>query len=105
MRDFVRMDRDQADGALALERAEPFGHACGRQAEAPMPGQVDGDEIAVSRFAGGARRNVGFASDLLLDDRDQPPAAARQCAENPDLALLPTVQHLDDAPSVTDGLA
>ena len=43
------MDRDEAVGARALERAEALLDLRGRQAEAPMPGEFDGDEIAILR--------------------------------------------------------
>ena len=105
MRDLVRVDRDQADRALALERAEPFLDARGRQAEAALRDQLDRDQVAVLRVRGRAGGDVEFAPGLLLVDRHEPPAAVRQRAEHADLALARAVEHLDDAAGVADRVA
>ena len=55
VRDAVGVDRDQADRAFALERAEPLNDRAGWQAEPAMARNFDGDEIAVHGAAGVAR--------------------------------------------------
>ena len=73
----VGMDRDQADGALALERAEPLHDRAGRQAEPAVARHFDRDEIAVLGAAGVVARDRQFAAELLLVDRHQAAAAVR----------------------------
>ena len=53
MRNVVGMDGDQADGALALERAEPLDDGAGGKPEPAVPRHLDRDEIAVDRARGG----------------------------------------------------
>ena len=48
-RDAVRVNGDDADGALALQRSQSFNHAAGRQAEAWRARRFDGDQVAVLR--------------------------------------------------------
>ena len=97
MRNVVGMDGDQADGALALERAEPLDDGAGGQAEAAVPRDFDRDEIAVDRARRGVGRNAQFAAELLLVDRHQPPAAAGKAAKNAERAMLGAIDQLDDA--------
>ena len=97
MRNAVGVDRDQADGALALERAEPLDHRAGRQPEPALPRHLDGDEVAVDRAGGRVGRDRKFAAELFLVDRHQPAAAARQAAKNAERAVLGAVDQLDDA--------
>ncbi len=96
------MDRDEACGALGLERAEPLLHLRGLQAEPAVTGQLDCDEIAVLRVGGCTGRDRQLTAELLLVDRLQPPAAVRQQAKHAKLALPGAVQDLDDAAGVAD---
>jgi hypothetical protein len=61
-----------------------------------VPAYLDGDEITI----GGARGRIGgnrkFAAELLLVDRNQPAAAVRQRAENPERAMLGAVDKFYD---------
>ena len=104
MRDFVRVDGDDADRALALERAELLLDARRCQAEAALPLQADRDQVAVLRVLGVARRDGEFLAELLLVDRHQPPATARQRTIDAEHALLGVVDHLDDPAAVADVL-
>ena len=83
MRNVVGVDGDQADGALALERAEPLNDGAGRQAQAGRARATStatrSPSTAPAVASGG---NVEFAAELLLVDRHQPAAAAGQAAEN-----------------------
>ncbi len=97
LRNAVRVNGDQADGALALERAEPLDDAAGRQAETRRAAGFDRDQVAVLGVVGGARRNGELLAEHLLVDRLQPAAAVRQFAENPEHAVLGMVDDLDDA--------
>src|SRR6266852_7109108 len=101
----VGMDRDHADRALALERAEPLRHPRGRQAEARGLRHLDGDQVAIRRVAALAGGNCKLAAAVLLVDRRQPAAAGRQRAENAEHALLGAVDDLDDAAAVADRVA
>ena len=56
LRDAMGVDGDQADRALARERAEPLDHAPGRQAEARRAAGLDRDQIAVLRVVRCRRR-------------------------------------------------
>ena len=47
MRDVVGGERDQADRAFGVDRAEPFDDARRRQAEAPLAQHLERDELAV----------------------------------------------------------
>ena len=102
MRDAVGVDGDQADRALARERAEPFDHAAGRQPQARRALRFDRDQVAVLRVVGGARRNGEFLAEHFLVDRLQPAAAIRGFAEDPQHAVLGMVDDLDDAAAVAD---
>ena len=81
MRDVVGVDGDEAHRALALDRAEPFLDARGRQAEPAVLRDADGDQVAVLGVLGGVARDRQLLAELLLVDRDEPAAAARQRAE------------------------
>ncbi len=105
VRDFVRVDRDEADRPLGLERAEPLLHLRGLQAEAALAREFDRHQIAVLGVGGRARRDGEFAAELLLVDRLDPRAAVRQRAEDAELALPRAVQHLDDTAGVADRFA
>ena len=97
MRDAVGVNRDQADRALALERAEPLHDRAQRQSEPALAGDLDGNEIAVGRAGGRVGCNGDFAAELLLVDRHQAAAAAGDAAENAKRAVLGAVDQLDDA--------
>ncbi len=73
------------------------------ESEPPRPGRhLDRHQIAVLRIAAGAGRDRKLAAELLLVDRREPPAAARQRAEDAEHALLGPVDDLDDAAAVAD---
>ena len=97
MRNAVSMNGDQADGAFVFERAEPLDDRAGRKPEPALPRHIDGDEIAVDRAGRGAGRDIELAAELLLVDRHQPSAAARQAAKNAEHALLGAIDEFDDA--------
>ena len=75
MRDAMRVDRDQADRALAFQRAEPFLDAAGRQAEAAFLGDIGGDQFAVLRVACVACGAIASSrpSDFLSTGISRPP--------------------------------
>ena len=91
------MDRDQADGLLALERAKPFHHRADRQSEAALPRHFDGDKIAIDGAGSAVARNRQLATELFLVDRNEPPGAVGQPAKNAEDAMLGAVEQLDDA--------
>ena len=91
------VDRDQADGALALDRAEPLDDRAGRQPEPAGARHLDRDEIAVHRAAGVTAGDGEFAAELLFVDRHQAAAAARQAAEDAKHAVLGAIDQFDDA--------
>ena len=97
MRNVVGVDGDQADCALALDRAEPLDDGAGGQAEFALPRDIHRDEIAVGGARGRAGRDAELAAELLLVDRHQPPAARRQAPENAERAMLGAIDQLDDA--------
>ena len=97
VRNVVGVDGDEADGAFALDRAEPLDDGAGRQAELALARDVDGNEVAVGRTRRRIRRDAELAAELLLVDRHQPPAAGRQRAEDAERAMLGAVDQLDDA--------
>ena len=98
VRNIVGMDGDQADGALALERAEPRDDGAGGKPEPAVPRHFDRDEIAIDGARGGVGRDAQFAAELLLVDRHQPAAAAGKAAKNAERATLGAIDQLDDAP-------
>jgi hypothetical protein len=53
----VGVDGDEADRALAFDRAEPFLDARRRQAHSALRLDADGDQVAVLRVLGGALRD------------------------------------------------
>src|SRR5262249_24118368 len=100
------VDRDQADRALGLERAQFFLHARARQPEPTSAlGDFDRHQVAVVGVGTGARGDRELLAGLLLVDRNEPPAAARQPPIDAEHALLAAVDQLDDAPAVADRIA
>src|SRR5690606_22828818 len=97
MRNAVRMDRDQADGLFAGQRAELFAHARRRYAETALLENVDGHEIAILGVRLFSGRDVQRAADLLLVDGLDEAAAAAFCTVDAELALAFERQQLDDA--------
>ena len=98
------VDGDDADGAFALQRAEPF-HDAGRwQAEPRRAADFDRDEIAVLRLRGGAGRNSQFLAEHFLVDRLEPAAAIGRVSEDSEHALFRLVDDLDDAAAVADAV-
>ena len=86
MRNVVGMDGDQADGALALERAEPLDDGAGGKPKPAVARHFDRDEIAVGRARVAFGGNAEFAAELLFVDRHQPAAAAGKAAKNAERA-------------------
>ena len=99
------MDGDQADRALALERAEPLDDARRRQAEAAARGTLDRDQVAVLGIGGGAGRDVRAPCRAFSC---RPARAARRrsaiFAEDAEHALLGMVDDLDDAAAMADAV-
>ena len=79
LRDAMGVDGDQADRALARERAEPFDHAPGRQPQARRAAGFDRDQVAVLRLA--RSRRPGMVSSLpsifLSTGSSRPPPCGR----------------------------
>ena len=97
VRDAVGVDGDQADGALALDRAEPLDNGAGRQTEPAGTRHLDRDQIAVRCAAGVTAGDGEFAAELLFVDRHQAAAAAREAAEDSKHAVLGAIDQFDDA--------
>ena len=97
IRNAVRGNRDAADRAFALQCAEPFAHFGGGQAEPAFAQNIDRDEIAVLRFALGARRDQQLPVEVLLVDRHEPAAAHGCGAENAEDQHFRARHELDDA--------
>src|ERR1017187_5794849 len=91
------MDRDQADGAFALDRAEPLDDGAGGQTKPAGARNLDRDKIAIRRATGITVRDNEFAAELLFVDRHQAAAATRQAAKNSEHAVLGAIDQLDDA--------
>ena len=90
--------------SLLSEPSRSFTRAVGRP-KRPCARQLDRDQVAVAAPVGGAGRNGELAAELLLVDRHQPAAAARQRAEDAEHALPGAVEDLDDAAGVADRVA
>ncbi len=103
MRNVVRMNRDQADGLLALQRSETFLDACRSEARSGLPSQHRRRPVrhpprpAWRCGAIASSRPSAFLSTGI--SRPPPPGKA---AEDPDHALLGAVENLDDAPGIGD---
>ena len=100
LRDFVGVDRDQADRLFAGERAEPFldlarGKAIGAGAD-----QIDADEVAVFGAPAVGLRDVQLAAGLLLVDGDETSAAVRVFAEDAERARLRFRDDANDAATI-----
>ena len=95
---------DQAHGLFGCKRAEPLPHPRGRQAEAPRPAHLDGDEIAVLGITGSVGGDRQFAAKIFLVDRGEPPAAAGELAEHAQHAMLDAIDDLDGAALVADAI-
>src|ERR1700730_9993198 len=102
MRDAKGVNGDEAHGFLARERAEPLLHAPDGQAEQSAGDHLDGNQIAVLRIVRGAGGYRELAPQILLVDRGEPPATARELAENAEHAVLYAVDDLDGAALVAD---
>ncbi len=86
LRNFVGVDRDQADRLFARQRAQPLLHLAGGEAIAARAHEIDADEVAVLGAAGIRWRDVQFAAGLLLVDGNEPAAAAGGFAEDAEQA-------------------
>ena len=91
--------------SLLSEPSRSTTRAVGKPEASPRRSGLDRDEIAILRIAGRTRQDREFAADELLVDRREPTTAIRQLAEDSESALLCTVDELDDAPGVADGVA
>ncbi len=98
------MNRDQADGLFARQRAEPFLDLAGGQSKSARAHQIDADEVAILGATGVGFRDVQLPPDLLLVDRDQPPAAVGEGAEDAEHAGFGVIDHLDDAAAIDRAL-
>ena len=100
----MRVDGDQADRALAFERAEPLDDARGWKAETRRARRFDGDKVAVFCVRGRARRDRKLLAEHFLFDRLQPAAAVLDLPENAEHALLGVIDDLDDAATMADAV-
>src|SRR6202049_5068452 len=91
------MDRDQADGALALDRAKSFNDRAHWQTESAIARHFNCNKITVDGTAGAVGRDRHLAAELFLVDRHQPSAAAGKPAKNAEHAMLGAVQKFYDA--------
>ena len=99
-RDFVGVDRDQADRLFRLDRAEPLRHPSRAKAEGAGADQIHADEIAILRAVLVGFRNVELASRLLAIDGNEPSAAVGEAAEDAEHAALAMIDDLDDAAAI-----
>ena len=95
MRDVMHRQRDQADRALGLDRADRLDDARVRGPEAALAQRLDGDEIAVPRLAGHAGGHEIFARRPALLDRQRPARAVGRGAIDGEGARLELVEDLD----------
>ena len=100
MRDVVRGERDEADRALGMDRAEAFDDAPGGQAEAALAQHFERDEIAFGRVGVQPLRNEDFARGAALLDRQHAPGAVFQLAIDAERARARLVENLDDAAAI-----
>ena len=105
LRNFVGVDRDQADRLLARQRAEPLLHLAGSEAIAARAHEIDADEVAVLGAAGIRWRDVQFAAGLLLVDGNEPAAAAGGLPEDAEQPRAGVIDHLDDAAAIERAVA
>src|SRR5579862_4918621 len=91
------MNRDQADGALALDRTQSFNDRAHWQTESAIARHFNRNKIAIDGAQGAIGRDRHLAPELFLVDRHQPSAAAGQPAKNAEHAMLGAVQKLYDA--------
>src|SRR6185436_17874409 len=101
-RDTVRVNGDDADGALALQRSQSFNHAAGWQAETWRAGGFDRDQVSVLGIGGGASGYRQFLAEHFLVDRLQPAAAMRELTEDAQYPVLGMVDDLDDPTAITN---
>ena len=66
-------ERDEADRALGLHRAQRLDDPRARKAEAPLAQRLDGDEVAVLGFAGEGRGHDEFAPNGAFFDGKRAP--------------------------------
>ena len=105
LRNFMGVNRDQADRLFGCQRAEPLLDLAGAKPETAGAHQIHADEIAVLGATGIGFGNVQFAAGLLLVDRNQPSAAAGQGAEDSEHTGLGVIDDLDDAPAIGAAVA
>ena len=105
LRNFVGVDRDQADRLLGRERTEPLLHLAGGEAIAAGADEIDADEVAILGAAAVGLGDVQFAAGLLLVDRDEPAAAVGQGAEDAEQPRAGLIDDLDDAAAIQRAFA
>jgi hypothetical protein len=98
----VRVNGDDADGALALQRSQSFNHAAGRQAETWRTGGFDRDQVSVLGIGRCASRDRELLAEHFLVDGLQPAAAMRDLTEDAQYAVLGMVDDLDDPTAMTN---
>ncbi len=101
MRDMMRLERDEAHRPLGLDRADGLDHARGREPQAALAQRLDGDEVAVPRFARHPRGHDEFASRRALLDRKRPSRTVRREAIDGECARFQLVQDLDDPAGIS----
>ncbi len=102
VRNIVRVNGDERDGALGFQRTEPFLDAASGEAEAASLQQIGGDEFAILRAAGVTRGNGDFTALLFFVDGHKPAAAVGHGAEDAENTRARIVQNLDDAAGMAD---
>ena len=99
--DFVRMNGDEAHRPFGCETAEFFAHPHGRQAEAARAQHIDGDEIAVTRFACATLGDDEFARPrVALVDRHDAAATGGVGAENAEHLRLGALEKFYDTAGI-----
>ena len=102
VRNVVGVDGDQAHRALALERAEPLLDAARSAGRSGCCWTLTAIRSPSCASLVALARDRELLAELLLVDRHEPPAAARQRAEDAERAGLGLVDDLDDAAGVAD---
>ena len=96
------VDGDEARRPLILRIAEPVGDAGIGAAEAGRSAKLEADELAILGVVGGAPGHPPFLQLLAIDGIDHP-AAARERAEDAELAAREAWQALD-GPRLVGGI-
>ena len=100
MRDVVRDQRDQADGALGVHGSEPLDHARRRQPESALAQHFQRDELALFGIPVQTIGNEHFPRGALLLDRHHAPGAVLQLAVDAEGTRAGSIEDLDDPPAM-----